>query len=347
MTDLYLLTDYRNVFGSKHFDKPYRSGYSKDLLHKYFFEQGINLKFVPFSELNFRGENYRQKIFLYTSSEDIGYRYKSYLEDIIAALDLYGAIIIPTYKYLRANNNKVFMELLRDSSQNQALHSLKAYSFGCLEELLASKIDLNKPWVIKTAEGASGSGVYLGKDRKSSIRIIKKISRTPAWKYELWDRGRKFKHSDYRLESRHRNKFILQEYIPELKNDWKIYVFGKRLFVFFRPIFKHRDIRASGGGYDNYFYGSEARIVDGLLDFAWQVFNCLDVPHTSLDIGYDGTDFYLFEFQCLYFGTAGIPYSNDYFLKTNKKWEIISEKIDIEKVYSESIVEFLKRKNLI
>lgn len=46
---------------------------------------------------------------LNTSSEDNGYHYKDYIEDIILGLYLQGAILLPEYKYLRANNNKVYM----------------------------------------------------------------------------------------------------------------------------------------------------------------------------------------------------------------------------------------------
>ena len=36
MNKIYILTDYKNIFGSKHNATPYRSGMNKKLLKKYF-----------------------------------------------------------------------------------------------------------------------------------------------------------------------------------------------------------------------------------------------------------------------------------------------------------------------
>ncbi len=110
------MTDYKNRFGSRHFDKPYRSGFDQQVLAKYFSQHNINPKFINLSDVNFRKNNFTNQFILYTSSEDEGYFYKSYIEDIVLGLQLSGARVIPDFKYLRANNNKVFMEILRDQS---------------------------------------------------------------------------------------------------------------------------------------------------------------------------------------------------------------------------------------
>ena len=44
----------------------------------------------------------------------------------------------------------------------------------------------------------------------------------------------------------------------------------------------------------------------GLLDFAAGVFESPDVPQISIDVGYDGEQFYLFEFQFILFGTRAM-----------------------------------------
>ncbi len=104
---------------------------------------------------------------------------------------------------------------------------------------------------------------------------------------------------------------------------------------------KGRGIKASGGGYDNYFYGIQAKAPDGIFDFAKSIFDALNVPHLSIDLAFDGSSFYLIEFQCLYFGTAGIPYSNEYFVKIDNGWAPVSRKYDVEKVYVDSIIRFI------
>jgi hypothetical protein len=339
--DIYLLTDYKNRFGSRHFDKPYRSGFDQQVLAKYFSQHNINPKFINLSDVNFRTGDYQDKCFLYTSSEDEGYFYKSYIEDIVLGLQLAGARVIPDFKYLRANNNKVFMEILRDQLADPAHKNIAARGFGTYEEFSRQQADKEVPRVVKSAEGASGKNVYLASDKNMLVKLVKKVSRTKDIFYELWDLGRSFKHKGYQRDSRYRRKFIVQDFIPGLQNDWKMYVFGQRYYIFYRPIFKKRVFKASGGGYDNYYYGTRAPQPAGIFDFARSVYEGLKVPHVSLDIGYDGKSFYLFEFQCLYFGTAGILYSDAYYTFDKNIWQPHPEKFEPEKVYADSIAYYL------
>ena len=236
------------------------------------------------------------------------------------------------------------MELLRKELLPKEYNNIRSWAFGCFEDLIKhmQQPQFQYPVVLKSPQGASGSGVFKAENKKDLIRLVRKISRTRNIKYEVWDRLRIFKHKNYIPDSRHCQKFILQEFIPNLTNDWKIYVFGSKLYIFKRPVFKHRGFRASGGGYDNYFYDLEAEAPDGLFDYAYNLFNYLDVPHASLDIAFDGKEFYLIEFQLLYFGTAGIPYSKGYFTKSGKDWHFIEKKLSIEQAYAESIVEYLQ-----
>lgn len=343
MNKITILTDYKGRFGSKHFDKPYRSGFDLNLLKNLFELNGIDVEYIPFCtelpKLN------KTNPLLYTSSEDDGYYYKSYIEDVIYGLESAGYNIIPSYKYLRANNNKVCMEILRNTQSLNRFRNIKSYTFGTIEEFINSDIkhSLNYPIVIKKAEGASGSGVYKADSEGELLTIIKKISRTKNQKYELHDYIRKIIHKGYVKDSLYRKKYILQEFIPDLKNDWKVYIFGRKYYVFFRPVFKHRGFRASGGGYDNYFFGLKAQIPEGLLDFASDFFNCFNTPHISLDIAFDGTQFYILEFQFIYFGTAGILYSDGYYCKGENDWTYVKRKYKVEEVYVDSILEFLNK----
>ena len=113
MNRIIIITDYKNRFGSKWDAVPYNSGMKKKNLEKYFLQEKYEAKFIQFSEVK-NLTNVENIPIIYTSSEDIGYHYKDYIEDIIFYLECKDAIVIPSYKYLRANNNKVFMELLRD-----------------------------------------------------------------------------------------------------------------------------------------------------------------------------------------------------------------------------------------
>lgn len=340
MQKLIALTDYKGRFGSKHFDVPYRSGLDKNMLTKYFGKLEIDVEFREFASIDLVAENFASLPIIYTSSEDIGYHYKGYIEDIICALDQSGAFIMPGYEHLRANNNKVFMEMLRDLRLSPS--SPRSRVFGSLKELDNARHLLKYPCVLKESEGASGTGVFLVKSEKELRKKVKGISQSQNLKEDLKDRVRARIHKGYQLESRFRTKFIVQEFIPKLENDWKIYFFGEMVYVFFRPIMKGRGIKASGGGYDNYLYGLEAKIPNGMLDYALDVFTRLKVPHASLDVAFDGKQFHLIEFQTLYFGTAGIPYSKGYFSRSDNEWQFTEEEHETEYVYAQSIHWFLE-----
>jgi glutathione synthase/RimK-type ligase-like ATP-grasp enzyme len=347
MRKIFLLTDYKNRFGLKEADTPYRSGFDKELLGQLFATKGYQAIFRNFSSVDFRTKEFENELVLYTSSEDTDYIYKSYIEDVVFGLEKAKAIVIPSFNYLRANNNKVFMEILRDQMQFLPAKNLRAYHFGSKEDFIQNENKFTASrYVVKTAKGASGRGVFLSKTYNDLIKLIKKISRSKNLFSEGWEIGRSLKHKGYIKESRHRKKFILQDFVPDLKNDWKIYVFGSRFYIFYRPIFKHREFKASGGGYDNYFYGLAANPPEGIFDFAEKVYEELNVPHASLDISYDGKEFYLMEFQCIYFGTAGVLRSDEYFEKNNGKWFPIKKKFTQEQVYVDGLMTYIEKNQL-
>ncbi len=338
MNKIYILTDYKNIFSSKHNATPYRSGMDKKLLEKYFKENGYEIIFLKFADINFRKMNFEDQYIIYTSSEDIGGHYKSYIEDIIYGLYLQNAKLIPEYKYLKAHNNKVFMEILRDLTINDDLNFIHSHYFGTIEELKNNLYNITFPAVIKSATGAMSRGVYLSKNKKELIKKAKKISRSTYLFDELWDIGRAIKHKGYIKESKYRNKFIVQNFIPGLENDWKILIYGDKYYILYRGV-RDNDFRASGSG--KFIFKED--IPNGILDFAKLIFDILNVPNLSIDVAFDGNNFYLLEFQAIHYGTTTIVKSPFYFNKINNNWEIIKENSVLEKIYVESIVNFINK----
>jgi len=338
MNKIYILTDYKNIFGSKHNATPYRSGMDKDLLKKYFEIYEFEAIFLKYSDINFRKMNFKDQYVLYTSSEDIGGLYKNYIEDIIYGLHIQGAKIIPDYKYLKAHNNKVFMEILRDLTINDKLNFIQSHYFGTLEELINNINKIELPVVIKSAAGAMSRGVYIANNRNELIKNAKKISRSKYIFDELWDLGRAIKHKGYIKESKYRNKFIVQNFIPGLENDWKILIYGEKYYILYRGV-RDNDFRASG----SHKFIFKEDIPDGILDFAKLIFDILNVPNLSIDVAFDGNKFHLLEFQAIYYGTTTIVKSPFYFNQINNKWEIIKETSILEKIYVESIVNFINK----
>ena len=84
------------------------------------------------------------------------------------------------------------------------------------------------------------------------------------------------------------------------------------------------------------------QVPEGLLSFAEKIYLELNIPNLSVDIAFDGKEYYLFEFQAVYFGTKAFEYSDFHFYKTNIGWEIVREKLVLEEVYINSIVDFIQ-----
>lgn len=337
MTKIFMLVDYKKYFGSKYTATPYRSGMDKELLKTYFNDIGYAISYLSFPEISFDSSNYRNEYILYSSSEDHNYLYKSYIEDICYALSLQGAILIPEYKYLRAHSNKVFMELLRDLSKYQGIKNIKSRHYGSLEELIKDLDNVALPAVLKGAGGAKSKYVSCVTDKIDLIKKASRLSRSKSIYHDFWDMGRSYKHKGYIRESKHRRKFILQNFIDGLMNDWKILIFGEKYFVLKRQTRKN-DFRASGSG----IFQFQHDVPSEVLNFSKNIFNDFEVPNLSLDIGYDGNKAYLFEFQAVLFGSTTLEKSPFYYLSKNGEWFLREEKSILEKIYAESIDFYLK-----
>lgn len=340
MISIYLITDYQGRFGTKFTGVPYRSGMDKELLKNRFLTYGIEAVFVKASEVSDLAGQIKDQVFLYTSSEDRGGYYKSYIEDVVLSLECRNAVIIPAYRFLRAHNNKVLVELLRKEWGKATGDNLKSNCYGCIEEIKQSDVLMTFPVVIKKPEGYKSRGVYLASTRQEYLRKASKLSRSINYKSLLKDRLRELIHKGFIRESQHRKKLVIQEFVPGLKNDWKVLVFGDKYYPLLRRTRK-TDFRASGSGLLSF----PEELPDGLLDAIESAAKYFNVPHLSADIGFDGARFYIFELQFVYFGTYTIENSPFYFTREEGKW-IRKEGLSVlEEEYAASIAAYLRRNN--
>jgi glutathione synthase/RimK-type ligase-like ATP-grasp enzyme len=341
---LYILTDYKNRFGLKWADVPYRSGFDLRALAESFAEHNYAVEYVPCAEALSAPRPWKGRLVLYTSCEEKGDNYKSYIEDVVHALSEAGACLVPRFAFLRAHNDKVFMEFLRDRLLGEELTGIKSRCFGTVEELAVAigRGEIAMPCVLKSALGCMSRGVVLARDAQEAIRLAKRLGRTPHRLYEWRDFLRTKKNPGYLRESRHQGKFIVQPLIPGLAADWKVLVYGDQYYVLQRHV-RAGDFRASGSGTD-YRAGRRAEIPDAALELVEEAYRRLDVPHLSADVAFDGRRPYLFEFQALYFGTATqAEYCKDYFVRRGDRWECEKNTLSQEAVLAWSATHYLRR----
>jgi hypothetical protein len=228
------------------------------------------------------------------------------------------------------------MEILRDQSCLQGLKSIRSRHFGTIEELEARVDSCPENSVIKSAEGAMSKGVFGAGSRSKLIKIASKISVSRSFHEDIKDFLRRFKHPGYSAASTHRRKFVVQNLIPGLENDWKVLCFGNNFFVL-RRANRDNDFRASGSGKFEF----RRALPDGMLEFAREVYLYFDVPNISLDIGFNG-EFHVIEFQAVYFGMTTLEKSEFYWEYWNGEWKIIEGKCELEQEYANSVSWYLK-----
>jgi glutathione synthase/RimK-type ligase-like ATP-grasp enzyme len=300
---------------------------------------GFEVEFLRYPEIDLRERNFGGQFVLYTSSEDDDLLYKSYIEDVIYALELQGAFLIPSYALLRAHHNKVFMELIRDIQSNPRIKNIRSRHFGTKEDFLRSGTNIEYPFVVKGAAGAVGSSVYKIDSKSDARKKVAKVSRSMSLTTEIRDIARFIRHKGYVRDSKYRRKFVVQDFQTHLNRDWKIIVFGQKVFVLERMA-KPNDFRASGSG----ILGYSDDLPPGLLDYAYEVCTGFEVPFLAMDIGFDGNEFCLIEFQALYFGTHTVDTAPFFFVKIDDRWDKIEKPVEVETEFVGSVMSYIKER---
>jgi len=350
MIELIIITDYFGRFETKVPVVPYHSGLDRHLLSQAFNKHDINVRFKTFAEIANSHESFKEKIFVYTSLEDYNLYYKSFIEDVIWGLKLHGAIVVPDLIFLRAHHNKVFMELLRTTIKFDT--GIKSYCFGTLEELNAfvKEHTISYPVVIKGAHGAGSKFVRKANHQKELIKYAKQLSHTHTYKALIIENLLSLKKYfttgiGFRTDTVYRKKIIVQNYIPGLRFDWKVLIFGEKYYVLKRFVLKN-DFRASGSGKFQTVNDNDLVVDANMLDFAKSIYVRLNVPNLSLDIAFDGIKYFLIEFQAISFGTFTQTNSDSYFTFEENTWNKIRKKYELEEVYAESVAKFIKSEML-
>lgn len=339
MEQIFLLTDYRGQFYSS--TKHRGASVNLERLKKYFTELGFELVVRPFSEIDFRTQNYKDKWVLYQSSEDPGLFYRSYIDDIVTGLFFQGAKLIPSLDKFKAHHNKHFMEIARDLHASYLIKNICAKRYGTYEDYVK---DIEKvkegSYVLKSSNTSKSRGVFLLKSLKQKIKLPKLVSKSPSlqnFRY-LIERIRTGK-KPLKI-SNHRQKFILQPYISDLQGDYRVVIYADKFYVLYRSN-RSNDFRASGSMLFNY----DVKLPEGLLNYAKEVFDSFDAPFMALDIGVKNNDFFLFEFQFISFGQYTLEKSKFYYFLEDGMWQKKFEEPDLEREIATSVSNFILKTN--
>ncbi len=269
-----------------------------------------------------------EDIVVYTSSDERNIRL--YLRDVMFFINQ-KCRIFPNYDMLLSHENKGFQELFRRSNH---IGGLAGNYFFDIDDS-----NLPMPKVLKTVSGAGSSGVFLAKNKKDVLEVEKNYFKVSK-KREVIKLQRRLKlgkneFSIYNYRHKGFNRFVEQEFIPNLTYDYKILVFGNRYYTLKRNI-KKGGFKASGSKQVEH-----VRPSDEVLDFARNVFIKLRNPYASLDIAQSVNGCHLLEYQGTNFSPGTLLKSTKTCVFVNGKWSDIKSNNDLEENYAYALNSYI------
>lgn len=293
---------------------------------------GYEVILTTFSELlSFSFDS--NDVVIYTSSDRPVVR--EFIKDVMYLVSN-ECTIIPSYQSLMAHENKGFQQLLRDKWGLDQLHGVYYYDLKDVKE--------SPPFVLKQVAGAGSFGVRLIKGRRSWVWYCRKkllpsasrlIKNSIRWLH--LDRSQ---YSLYEYRYRRFHRVVVQEFISDVRFDYKVLSFWGKFYVLKRGV-KPNDFRASGAGILSFPISD---VPDAVLDLALKIVGLLDSPIASLDIIYKEGKADLIEFQVTNFGPKALVDSPGYYQRKAASWEFVVGESDLNEEVSRSFFSYLDSK---
>ena len=288
---------------------------------------------MGFDEVDLR-DDWQGVPVVYTSSEDPGLHYKSYIEDVVLGLDRRGAHLLPRFDLLRAHHNKVYMEMLRkillpDDPLTQTA------TFGTLEEYRRSTCCPEPPVFVKGAAGAGSSTVRFAVDERSAMTAARRLTQTLGSSWNLRSAAKVLLRPGFVPNSAHRGKFVVQRAVPDLPGDFKVLRYGRRYYAVFRRN-RSNSPRASGGEQLDFEVSRWIEPVELLL-FARDIAQRIDSPFLSMDIAQAADGLRLLEFQAVCFGAATLQRGTHHFVESGDTFTQTPNTLSLEEVFADAV----------
>jgi glutathione synthase/RimK-type ligase-like ATP-grasp enzyme len=344
--EIVILTGNNNFFGQTR--KPWVS-LNFDKMQSILNANGFKIKQYEFHEIFNKKIEIKNSIIFYTFSQKVEIR--NYINDILTYLANFNNELIPKLELLRCHENKGYQELYK---RTLGVKSLNTFYFSNLVDL--ESYEFQYPIVFKTIDGSNGKGVYLIKSQKELFETVRKyeknsfFERLDLFRRKYFRKKKTYKeYPDYSNEKdliqyseyiKPSKRFVLQEFVPNLKWDYRVLIISDRFYITKRHV-RANDFRASGAKIFDFNFEPNPQI----LNFAKDIFSKFDNPYLSIDIAFDDDNCYLLEYQALHFGLNVLVKSQGYYSFSNDKWSLNIKTPEIEEDLIYGLVKYLKNGN--
>ncbi|HXK49686.1 MAG TPA: hypothetical protein PKW56_04400 [Clostridiales bacterium] len=314
--------------------------FSTELIKEYFTDKSFEVQIISFdkfiSEFSALKNRIKGSFFIYASSQYT--EYYSSIEDILLLIKTSGGILIPDFIHFRAHENKYFQELIKTDLNIDAPKSILV---STIEEGMNKIKDIRYPVVAKLSFGYGSTSVSLLKNINEASEFLNKNLAGIVKKRKNIFKYRK-KIEEYRDKYPLKvGKVIFQEFIEGLEFDWKIIIFGNKLFYLKRYV-RPNDFKASGSGnFDNSQPPSSE-----LIHFAFSVKFKLNTPWVSLDIVHKQDRFYLIEYQCIHFGMYTVIKSISHFVLNGETLTESRSPVNADMLFAEELYNYINGNNI-
>ncbi|WP_157279820.1 ATP-grasp domain-containing protein [Paenibacillus swuensis] len=327
-----IITDYAGYVRENFYPE---NGVNLEVMVRKLRDYGVEAQITGYQDLANSTFEIKDTLILYSSSQQPDY--KAYIDDILYELSKHNQVV-PRYEIFRAHENKGYQELLKAAHGFSSLH---CHYLATARDFLNIADQINYPVVIKKMDGSMSKNVVKADTREEAVRHVHKFTQ-PAQpiRYFLSKWLDQFilkkKYVNYERETDYIGRYVVQQFVPGLQEDWRVLVCGDKYYVLKRGVRKH-DFRASGSGLFTFDHPPE-----GMLDYAKSLYTKLDSPFLSMDICKHEGGFDVFEFQGTHFGPAAIINSEHYYRQhAQGTWEKVVGKSNYSEVYIEAIISYL------
>ncbi|WP_148227965.1 hypothetical protein [Vibrio furnissii] len=263
--------------------------------------------------------------------------YKSVILDVAFYVSSQGGILLPSFEFYLSHENKFYQEIYKRKcnidSPKSKLVTHSNYDGN----------NLDVPAVVKNYFGFGSKGVKLARNKKQLINHIDSNLQSYLFHdFSLFGVIKSFVKSRCRYKLKYPKRFgkvVIQEFLPDLKHDWKVLVFFNKVFALKRYV-ADGDFRASGSGKFDF----NEIPSDELLLFAYETRKKLKTPFVSLDIAeLPNKKYSIIEYQAVHFGLVTALKSNQHYsINEDCTVSLYSAKLDcVESLFANSIIDFI------